>query len=236
MDMLRGLRLNCWLAPLAAAAAGIGGIGVVAHAAARSADTASAEHLMAAQSALAAGEATGTRPSVAQAQRADPRWRCLAVVDFTSDRIVIREHAGTVPELQTASPPPELTFAVGSPQAWSTADDGRAVAVALHGPAGELRGILYGEAGPEGAVAAIWRTAVMTAAGLALLAVFLSWYLVRRIYLPIQSLARQAEAVLAGRPVATAATRTSVETAVAASSLTLLIERHATGAAPPPPP
>ncbi|GDY11447.1 hypothetical protein LBMAG53_03240 [Planctomycetota bacterium] len=223
MDLLRSLWLNCWLAPITVMVVGMAVLTAYHLIVARQISTAHLDSLRQVQSAYAKLESRGSRPSLDDAVTVDPRWRCLAEVRIVGDHLAILSHAGAPPELDVDNPPPELLQAVGEQQAWQTASGDLAMATALRSADGQATRILFGQARlPDPGLTALFSAAlgVLLVAGLAL-----GGYLAKRIYRPIEALARDAEAALDGSP-PSGPMPVSAETDGVRGSLVTLVERY----------
>ncbi len=223
MDLLRGLKLNCLLVPWVVALVAAAVLIWFQHRMEARAAIAGRQALVAELAAYAAFETSANRPPLDQAINADKRWKCLAELKLEHDRVTVARRAGAAPALDPQAPPHQLWLVVDAPQWWPIDGDHIAVAVGLRDPGGRINGILYGQIQDPRPDQGI--DLILAILALALTALLLGWYLSRRIYRPIESLAEQARSALEGQPAPTQDTH-SAETAVLRSSLMGLVERY----------
>jgi hypothetical protein len=220
MRMLRGLELNCLLAPLLPSLLGIVGLWFLQSDWQQQTEKRLLD-LLGSQleqviSRLTAGETLGT---VAAQQ---PTWQSLSLLRFETDgQVTILTHHGQMPQLRTDDPPPVLAEAVVLPRTWKS---GLLCAAApLLDADGHLRGIVYGEY--QHAIPWNRDRLLVWIGGLAVLALALSWYLARRIYRPIRWLEADARAALEQRSSTEKPTH-SMETADVSGSVEILVSRY----------
>ncbi len=223
MDLLRGLKLNCILVPWVVACVAALVLVWFQQRANERAAMQGRQALVAELAAYAAFESAANRPPLDQALNADKRWKCLAELKLDKDQVTVARRAGAPPALDLQAPPHQLWLVVDAPQWWPIEGDQIAVAVGLRDPAGRIGGILYGQI--QDPALGLVGELVLALLALALTALFLGWYLSRRIYRPVEALAEQARAALEGRTPPPQDTH-SAETAVLRSSLMGLIERY----------
>lgn len=217
---LKGLRLNCWLAPACLTMLGAMACLVVGLWLARHAEHAAHRDLLATLAAYARLEEHGCRPPLGLWTGADARWQGAVEVRRDGDRWEIGAQAGSGWNLRPDDPPPALVLALHEPQAW-TAIDGRRFAAAA-ARSGERPVFIIAWAPP--AATAWLAPALGTASILAAAGLLLSWYLAARIWRPVESLARYAQAAADDAPAPQL--HASVETGDLRSSITMLAERY----------
>ncbi len=163
--------------------------------------------------------------ALAQWMQADPRWHCLAEVTANDDRLELGERVGSVPRFDLQSPPPEVIDAVERAQCWEMSAECWAAAAPVRDGQGRLRSLLYGELTAPAPIASAmlwWSLGALVA-----ISALLSWYLVRRIYRPVEFLEQQARGALDGSE-PDAVGPSSPETSALQSSITALASSYRT--------
>jgi hypothetical protein len=219
---LRGLRLNCWLAPLSVAAIAAALLIAVHVDDAAAAEAAARGQTAAALAAYADLDRAASRPALARWLHADPRWTCLAEICAKGDRLAVTAHAGADPHIDLDAPPAQVIDAVEQARCWDAGAGRWCAAAPMRDANGIVGSVLYGETSASAPLPGSVTGAALTA--LIVVAMSLAWYLVRRIYQPLEFLERQARAALTGAtdgpgPV-------SAETAALRSSITALAHRY----------
>ena len=232
-NLLRGLRLNCFLAgmlPAFTAAIACFAIGLWVQTWHQNSQLASARMAL-------KGYIAGLPINDKGAQDSSPAnsipslnldrllaaqswWRGIQqlTIDGEGTVTVLAEH-GTL-NLDHDNIPPQLTWAATTPQAWWGMDDRIRTAAAKLGSDGTLQTIIYAEAQAKPWPTLLWFT--LASIGIAIFGLLMAWYLVRRIYLPVEALSQQALAAVSGQ--VTAPKRSSLETQAFASAISVLTE------------
>lgn len=195
MLSLRGLRLNCWLAgcvPGVLAAVLLLLLG----------DRIGAVHRQAyaqgLQTVLEAHASHHARPAQVHA---DPAvWTGAAHLLIDADGSVRPRDSQGQLDMNMLNPDPQVFDAVTHPQVWDGPRGQVRAAVALWDANGDFQALLYAEAHRTLEEGRNWIALVATLV-LALSAA-MGWYLVRRVYRPVEDLCVQAEAALRGRAIA----------------------------------
>jgi HAMP domain-containing protein len=226
--LLRGLRLNCILAPLLAALFGLGWA-LWAECAARE-RTVAAHHddLRAALLGWARLLATGGI-GLDAVRLADQRWRGLARIETPQpDQLRVIERSGEPPAITEGDLPLPLLEAVDAPQAWPHGN-ALAVAAALPNGDGQVRTLLLGAVAPPPPPP--WTGFLLWTALGSALAAALSSYLALRIWRPVRRTAEWADRLAQGGSGSHQPPEPSVETRALFDSVRRLAERAQTQSA-----
>lgn len=229
MQLLRGLRLNCFLAALVPCLLACIALGYQQYQ--------HQQELLAAH----AGEALHSLSSYAQLlanpqtraghlhaiQDADRRWQALAIVTLDEEHhLQVHQLIGQDHTLEADNPHPSLIKSQIASQTWSLPGLQMALATPLRYQDGDL-GVLYAEMAVPGATK---KTALLLIIAATLFTgLLIACYLSRRIYKPIEYLCDEAEAIMHGGT-SSATARHSTETAQVASSINDLILKFQGGA------
>jgi hypothetical protein len=227
MGLLAGLRLNCWLAaalPLAAGLVVVLCFAVIAGDQRRSDQQANAAGALAIAARLA-----GASVDPALVRENDQRWSGIATIaiDGEGESLTILASDGVI-AVRDSRPEPQLILALTDNQVWQRPSGGLAAAVPIRDDTGRPVAVLYGEQPALGAVLIPWALGLL--ALLVALGAGLAWYLVSRIYRPVEGLVAQCEAALKGE--AAPAAVASSETASLASAVSQLAEAYVSGSSP----
>lgn len=228
MQLLRGLRLNCFLAALAPSL--IACFFLVYQ------QRGQQEHILEtysteAQHSLQAYASLLSDPEQRQSisntiAHADDRWSYLAIVklDKIDDEftILIEPVHGMNNSLEIDNPQPSLVKSLVEAQQWHLSSVKMAVACPLQFK-GQDVGVLYGEISVPNAENA--GTIIIIVSSALIIGLMIAWYLSQRIYKPIEYLCNESEAALSGQGTG-AHLVSSAETARVASSINDLLSRY----------
>lgn len=225
MNLLRGLRLNCFLAallPCLLAGVVLAYQGQQYQKNLRASYAKEAGHSLQSY-ALLLLDVSQREQLINAISNADERWNTLAIINLnkSEDSFALEIHMlkGSKTSLESDNPHPSLINSQLEAQHWSLESALMAVACPLRSDSQEL-GVLYGEMRVPAAPDSIGiLTLAVSALGIGLL---MAMYLSRRIYKPIEYLCDEAEAAIKGNA-STAAIRHSTETAHVASSINDLL-------------
>ncbi|TVR11452.1 MAG: hypothetical protein EA401_10780 [Planctomycetota bacterium] len=220
MLSLRGLRLNCWLAgcvPGVLAAVLLLLLGDRIGAAHRDV------YAQGLQEVLQAHAAHAAHPG--QVYAGPGSWTGV-------QRVLIDAEGGLTPrdihgevDMDILNPDPQLYDAVTLPQVWQGRGGQVRAAVAQLDEDGSFKHLLYAEARRTLEEGRNWIALVATA--ILALSAAMGWYLVRRVYLPVEDLCVQADAALRGRMIPQR--YASRETEAAATAVQALATAYVSG-------
>lgn len=219
MPPLRGLRINCLLAPLSSAAIGAGAILLAWIWHGDAAATAEATAHREAIAGLARLHQAGNGPAAAAWLLAHPGWEGLGRFTLSGDRLDAIDAAGLAS--RGWEPEPELVLAFQDARTWG--GPARMAAAAPCLPVDQRASVVVGWWRPAPAPAA-WPWLVL-AGGVLLIGGGLGAYLVARVYRPVRWLERAAQAAADGAP-EPAGRVDSAETASLRSSLSTILARR----------
>ncbi len=227
MNLLRGLRLNCFLAaliPCLLACIGLAYQDMRNQQQTQLAYTSEARHSLSTYAELL--KHLSHRETYLEAiQKGDDRWLCLAIINVNKNNqdysLNIEMLNGSQTQLEIDNPHPLLIKGQMEAQHWILSTSSMAVACPLRN---ELRdmGVLYGEIRTHAQENNL--TMIFILSGCLFIGILISIYLSHRIYKPIESLCDEAEAVMQGNAT-TAAIYKSSETAHVASSINDLLQQ-----------
>ena len=216
--MLRGLRLNCFLAPLLPAVCAAIGIIILATQLRDEADDRLRRGL--ADWLAASAQRIESGAELPEVWAAHPHWQGLALLHLDeAEGLEVVEQVGTALALEQADPPLPLWRATVQAQSWGAGQ----VAAPVRRDDGSIAAILYGVYVSPAA----WNDRPVVIAGVAtlLLGLLLAWYLARRVYRPVEALDAAAQAALKG-DAPDHAIAGSVETGSVAASVQRLAQQY----------
>lgn len=144
-------------------------------------------------------ETTNRQEPLRALRSMEHQWAGLAQVVLEGDGTVHELHRIGQLNINYELVPPELTWAVASPQSWCLGPERIGVAAPWLDEHGATTSVIYGEAMHHHHNHLLWYYA--TALMVLILGGGLGFYLIRRVYLPVQALTKQAQAAIRGENV-----------------------------------